>query len=124
MEPYLLIILSIQRCYKPHVFLHYPFTGDGCTVAGCYATYVKYDELKTAEEIANVDPGAHGSERSFHSSFIEPAEHQLNQILAMKDTWLAFLIISAVTLVIVLLLVIFLRSRIRIAVALIKEASK
>lgn len=90
----------------------------------CYATYVKYDELKTAEEMANLDPGTDGSTRSFQSIFIEPAEHQLNQILEMKDTWLAFLIISAVTLAIVLLLVIFLRSRIRIAVALIKEASK
>jgi choline transporter-like protein 2/4/5 len=85
---------------------------------------VKYDELKTAEEMANLDPGTDGSTRSFQSIFIEPAEHQLNQILEMKDTWLAFLIISAVTLAIVLLLVIFLRSRIRIAVALIKEASK
>jgi preprotein translocase subunit SecY len=85
---------------------------------------VKYDEMKRAEEMANADPGTHGSARSIPSSIIEPAEHQLNQILTMKDTWLAFLIISAVTLAVVLLLVIFLRSRIRIAVALIKEASK
>jgi choline transporter-like protein 2/4/5 len=85
---------------------------------------MKYDELKTAEKLADVDPGADGSARSLHPRVGESVEYQLDQILAMKDTWLVFLIISAITLAIVLLLVIFLRNRIRIAVALIKEASK
>lgn len=49
---------------------------------------------------------------------------QLDRILAMKDTWLAFLIISAFSLVIILLILVFLRTRILIAIALIKEASK
>jgi hypothetical protein len=105
--------------------VRYPFNDDSCIGAGCYATYVKYDELKTAEEATRVrDPGLDTSERSLPSSVFEPVEYQVDQILAMKDTWLAFLIISAITLAIVLLLVIFLRNRIRIAVALIKEASK
>jgi choline transporter-like protein 2/4/5 len=109
---------------KPHIILHYPFNDDSCIGAGCYVTYTRYAELKAAQESANADPGTNGSGRSLRSNVFEPVEHQWNQLLAMQDTWLAFLIISAVTLAIVLLLVIFLRNRIRIAVALIKEASK
>ena len=93
---------------KPHVILRYPFIDDSCFGAGIYATYMKYDELRRAEEeMANLG-----------------SEDQSNHILEMKDTWLAFMIISCIALVIVVLLVIFLRNRIRIAVALIKEASK
>ncbi|XP_051776149.1 choline transporter-like protein 4 [Erpetoichthys calabaricus] len=44
--------------------------------------------------------------------------------LHVKETWLAFLIILAVLEAILLLLLIFLRNRIRIAIALIGEASK
>lgn len=104
---------------RQYIIPHYPFIDDSCIGAGCYATYVKYDELKTAEEEAK--PGSARSVKSIDTDFVE---NHLNEILGMKDTWLAFLIISAITLVVVLLLVIFLRSRIRIAVALIKEASK
>jgi len=85
---------------------------------------MKYDELKRAEELANSYPGVDVSAKSPQPRVTESAENEWNQILAMKDTWLAFLIISAVALVIVLLLVIFLRNQIQIAVALIKEASK
>ncbi|KDR18085.1 CTL-like protein 2, partial [Zootermopsis nevadensis] len=89
----------------------------------CYASYVKYDEMKTAEESANSNAVQENSRHS-RSNLFKPVEEELNEILAMKDTWLAFLIISAIILVVVLLLLIFLRSRIRIAIALIKEASK
>ncbi|XP_059489067.1 choline transporter-like 2 isoform X2 [Neocloeon triangulifer] len=44
--------------------------------------------------------------------------------LAVKDTWLVLGIIAAVVLVIVLLITLFLRNRLRIAIALIREASK
>jgi choline transporter-like protein 2/4/5 len=104
-------------------YYRYPFIDDSCIVAGVYATYVKYDELKRAED-QNVDPGTGMSRSGLQPRVFEPVENQWNQLLAMKDTWLAFMIISAVVLVIVVLLVIFLRNRIRIAVALIKEASK
>jgi len=89
----------------------------------CYATYKKYDELKSAEKKGNPNPPVSESAESLQPRVTDSAENQ-NQILAMKDTWLAFLIISAIALVIVVLLVIFLRNRIRIAVALIKEGSK
>jgi len=62
--------------------------------------------------------------KGLQRSIVDAAQNQMDDILAMKDTWLVFLIISAVALAIVVLLVIFLRNRIRIAVALIKEASK
>ena len=109
---------------KPHIILRYPFIDDSCFGAGCYATYMKYDELRRAEELANSYPGDNVSAKSLQLRVIESAENEWNRILAMKDTWLAFLIISAVALVIVVLLVIFLRNHIRIAVALIREASK
>ena len=98
---------------KPHIILGYPLTDNSCFGAGIYATYMKYDELKRAEEKANSGPGVEGS-----------AGNELNHILEMKYTWLVFLILSSVALVIVVLLVIFLRKHIRIAVALIREASK
>jgi choline transporter-like protein 2/4/5 len=110
----------LVKCQK---HFHHLCIADGCIVTGCYASYVKYDEMKTAEENANSNTAPENS-KHLRSNVFEPVEEQLDQILAMKDTWLAFLIISAIFLVVVLLLVIFLRSRIRIAIALIKEASK
>lgn len=49
---------------------------------------------------------------------------QAQALLSKKETWMAFLIIDSVILAIVFLLTIFLRNRIRIAIALIGEASK
>lgn len=81
---------------------------------------MKYDELSRVEDSAE-----EGALRS-HSSetILVHAQEQVDQILHMKTTWLAFLIVSAAILGVVLLVMIFLRSRIRIAVSLIKEASK
>ena len=44
--------------------------------------------------------------------------------LQLRDTWLAFFIISVVLLCVILLVTLFLRKRIRIAVELIGESSK
>lgn len=110
---------------KPHVILCYPVTDDSCIVAGAYASYMKYDELKRAgEEFSKSDPVTDVSTGSLQPRNTEFVENQWNQLLAMQDTWLAFFILSLVALAIVLLIVIFLRNQIRIAVALIKEASK
>lgn len=54
----------------------------------------------------------------------EEASSTLESYLAMKDTWLVFLIIASIVLVIILLVLLFLRKRIVLAIALIKEASK
>jgi hypothetical protein len=93
---------------------------DSCIVTGCYASYVKYEELARAGE------GSDGvASRSHSDNFIlNGAEHKLDQLLDMEITWLVFLIVSAVALGIVLLMLIFLRKRIQVAVALIQEASK
>jgi len=102
--------------------VRYPVIDDSCIGAGIYASYVKYSDLKRAREDSY--SVADGSAKSVQLRLAESAQNQLDHVLAMEDTWLAFMIISAIALAIVLLLVIFLRNRIRIAVALIKEASK
>ena len=94
-----------------------------CLFTGCYACYVKYDEMKSAAE-GGATAVANRMKMSRDSLIDLDIKQEIDDILAMKDTWLVFLIISAVALVIVLLLVLFLRKRIRIAIALIKEASK
>jgi hypothetical protein len=81
---------------------------------------MKYDELKRTEGVS--DEGASKTDSS--SSILIYAQEQLDHILHMKIVWLIFLCVSAILLGIILLVVIYLRSRIRIAVSLIKEASK
>ncbi|GAB6031527.1 hypothetical protein CHUAL_009296 [Chamberlinius hualienensis] len=76
--------------------------------AGCGFSFYKYKQL------ANV-PGS-------ESKFILTTD--FNYYLQLRDTWLAFGIIAAVFLFIVLLIVIFLRKRIAIAIQLINESSK
>jgi hypothetical protein len=81
---------------------------------------VRYDELNRAEEGSDRAP----TRSNFNSVILNRAQQEVDQILHMKITWLVFLIISAVLLGIILVVLMFLRSRIRIAIALIKEASK
>ncbi|XP_013780971.2 choline transporter-like protein 2 isoform X1 [Limulus polyphemus] len=75
---------------------------------GCYYSVKKYMSLEDQP----------GSDAAF--SFTT----NLKSYLALRDTWLAFAIISGVLLTILLLLLIFLRKRILIAIALIKEGSR
>ncbi|XP_066993399.2 choline transporter-like 2 [Anabrus simplex] len=74
-----------------------------------YASYVKYSEMSDEEETQDYDDSIEGRFKS---------------LLALKSTWLVFLIASAIMLVIILIIILFLRKRIRIAVALIGEASR
>lgn len=48
----------------------------------------------------------------------------VNEYLAKKETWLVLSIISGIVFLIIALIVIFLRKRIVIAIALVKEGSK
>lgn len=57
-------------------------------------------------------------------NFRELLQSHLNSYLANRNTWLVFSVICGVILTILLLLLFSLRSRIRIAIALIEEASK
>lgn len=88
--------------------------------AGCYYSVDKYIELKSVNETiefrreANTDVLI--SEEEFNS--------QLETYLKLKNTWLAFAIITGTLLGILLLIVIFLRSRLYLAVALIKQGAR
>jgi hypothetical protein len=93
---------------------------NSCIVTGCLASYVKYDELSRSEEVADEV----ATRSFFYDMILKPAQQEWDNILHMKSTWLVFLIVSAVLLAVVSLMLIFLCSRIRIAIALIKEASK
>lgn len=86
----------------------------------CYMSYVRYDELNRA----GVGSDGEALRSQSHNAIVNFAEQELDQLLHMKVTWLIFVIISAVALGIVLLMLIFLRKRIQVAVALIREASK
>merc|ERR1719209_2498729 len=73
---------------------------------------MKYDDLENV-------PNANGSIWD-----VNPISQDLSVYLQLRDTWLGLFIISVSLCVIILLITIFLRSRLRIAIALISEASK
>lgn len=75
-------------------------------------SWIRYDSLRT-------DPDANGSILG-----INPITQDLSTYLELRDTWLVFFIVSVVLLVVILLVTLFLRTRIRLAIALIAEASK
>lgn len=74
----------------------------------CGFSFYRYKDLK----------GVPGSEDPVHFTT------NFESYLSYRSTWLAFGIIAAIFLGIILLIVIFLRKRIRIAIALINESSK
>ncbi|KAJ7316471.1 hypothetical protein JRQ81_002633 [Phrynocephalus forsythii] len=78
---------------------------------GIFHCYMEYDQLK----------GQSGSD----VSLIELGfQTDLRVYLHLKQTWLAFMIILCIVEVVIILLLIFLRKRILIAISLIKEASR
>ncbi|GIY40639.1 choline transporter-like protein 4 [Caerostris darwini] len=77
-------------------------------VFACYYSTTKYIELKNVP----------GSDEKFRITL------NLKSYLALRDTWLWFAIISGVVFAILFLIILFLRKRIRIAIALIKQASR
>lgn len=79
------------------------------SVFACYYSTRKYIQLKGV---------ASSSSANFRITL------NLKSYLALRDTWLAFAIVAGVVFVILFLVIIFLRKRIKIAIALIKEASK
>ena len=75
-------------------------------------SWIRYDSLRS-------DPTAAGSLFD-----VNPITQDLNSYLELRDTWLVFFIASVVLLAVILLITLFLRNRIRLAIALISEASK
>lgn len=78
--------------------------------SGIYLSYVRFAYLKE------------------HPVILQESQTNLSAIvrsfISLKETWLAILIITGIVLIIILLALIFLRKRIVIAIALIKEGSK
>uniref|UniRef100_A0A646QCM2 Choline transporter-like protein n=1 Tax=Hemiscolopendra marginata TaxID=943146 RepID=A0A646QCM2_9MYRI len=85
----------------------------GLLAVGCWYSFDRYIYLKNHPDEAT-EPE---KKLSFSKKTLESYKHS-------KNTWLAFGIISGVILIILLLLIIFLRNRIRLAIALIQESSK
>jgi choline transporter-like protein 2/4/5 len=75
-------------------------------------TWMKYDELEGV-------PAANGSLWN-----VNPMYQEWDVYLQLRDTWLVLFIISVSLCAIIVLITIFLRNRLRIAIALISEASK
>ena len=71
-------------------------------------TWVKYDSFQGTPSITDVNP----------------IEDGFGIYLQLKDTWLAFFIISIILLIIIVLVTLFLRKRISLAIALISESSR
>lgn len=84
---------------------------------GSYYSFSKYVELRSSS-----DSGSENLMKTFDVSL--SFTQNLRAYTANKNTWLVLGIASAVVLAVVLLLLVFLRKRIVIAIALIKEASK
>lgn len=60
----------------------------------------------------------------YRDNVVEESDNIIDKYLGNRDTWLAFLIISSTILGIILLVLLVLRKRILLAIALIKEGSK
>ena len=90
-------------------------------------TWMKYDELKGVpsanESIWNVNPIYEVTFPFFYQYSFLPYQ-EWDTYLELRDTWLGLFIVSVSLCAIILLITIFLRNRLRIAIALISEASK
>jgi choline transporter-like protein 2/4/5 len=88
---------------------------------GLYYCVTRYYELKDDEKSDNA---ALRSNTTTEYNFQDSMKSQLDSYLANKKTWFAFSIICASILVILLLILLYLRNRIKLAIALIIEASR
>lgn len=84
-----------------------------------YESYLKYSTLEdtaSEEDVVIIDPTRDAGKQSL----INYIDAKLNK----KSTWLFFTIVSGAALIIMFLVVIFLRKRIRLSIALIVEGSR
>ncbi|XP_055335159.1 choline transporter-like protein 2 isoform X2 [Paramacrobiotus metropolitanus] len=79
-----------------------------------YAVYYCFTRMAAIDALRKGDPGGQAPLFTL----------DINSYLAQRETWMAFGIISAIVLGILVLIALFLRNRIRLAVALLEEASK
>ncbi|XP_050532264.1 choline transporter-like 2 isoform X2 [Daktulosphaira vitifoliae] len=86
---------------------------------GTYGSYLKYSTIEDTaleEDIVVIDP----SNVAGKQNLINYIDAKLNK----KSTWLMFTIVSALALIILFLVIVFLRKRIRLSIALIVEGSR
>ncbi|ODN04010.1 Choline transporter-like protein 4 [Orchesella cincta] len=86
----------------------------------CYFSVTRYHELKSVNDTGEFSRAA--NPEFFVSE--EELKEQLDTYLKLQTTWLVFAIITGTLLGILLLIVLFLRSRLFIAVALIKQGAR
>lgn len=80
---------------------------------GCFFSYDRFSKLKDVKS----PPG--------DSRFLAHLKNfNADKVLQQKETWLVLMILSAILFIIVFLVILFLRKRIVVAIALIKEGSK
>lgn len=87
---------------------------------GSYESYMKYMSFVDTDPVAEENEVPVDLLNGGHQSYI----NYVNEKLQKKSTWLVFTIISTTAFVILLLIIIFLRKRIRLSIALIVEGSR
>lgn len=97
-------------------------TSKSNTFSGCFLSVLRYTDLKQAstnntEEITR----AANAELLLSEDVLK---EELGHYLKLQETWLAFAIITGILLFILLLIVAFLRARLFLAVALIKQGAR
>ena len=89
-----------------------------------YFSYVKYVFFKALNSSEIDDLENSDLDTIVDIDFLDIIKVQFNSILTNKNVWLALIIISSIICFILFITFVALRQRVRIAVALIKEASK
>ena len=84
----------------------------GATVYGCVLTYLRYDQVKTTS----------GDDKSFNP--LDAFTQGFGSLLDQPTVWLVFFIALCIVAVLLLLLILVLYKRIRVATAMISQASR
>lgn len=87
---------------------------------GSYESYMKYASFVDTDPVEEENEVPADLLNGGHQSYINYVNEKLNK----KSTWLVFTVVSATAFVILLLIIIFLRKRIRLSIALIVEGSR
>jgi len=118
------VVFSLLRKLKKLLFFFFfltLITTHPRSCAGSYESYMRYvsfgdtDPSTTADDEEPIDL-VNGGRQSW--------TNYVNDKLNRKSTWLVFTVVSATALVVLLLIIIFLRKRIRLSIALIVEGSR
>lgn len=90
--------------------------------AGSYESYIRYVSFGDEDPLTSTADG--GEPVDLLNGGRQSWSNYVNAKLNTKTTWLWFTILSGVALVVLLLIIVFLRNRIRLSIALIVEGSR